>query len=49
MFRSVSHLGKNLVVVARETMQPEHVSTQGVQDLLAFRHEEEQGALSGTF
>ena len=26
MFRSVSHLGKNLVVVARETMQPEHVS-----------------------
>jgi hypothetical protein len=49
LFRSVSHLGKNLVVVARETMQPEHVSTQGVQDLLAFGHEEEQGALSGTF
>ena len=26
MFRSVSHLGKNLVAVARETMQAENVS-----------------------
>jgi hypothetical protein len=26
LFRSVGHLGKNLVVVARETMQPGPVS-----------------------
>jgi hypothetical protein len=26
LFRSVGHLGKDLVVVARETMQPELVS-----------------------
>jgi hypothetical protein len=49
LFRSVSHLGKNLVVVARETMQPEHVSTQGVQDLLVVGGHPDDGSSEGEY